>query len=88
MHPWLSEVGQWTRQNCILSASAPAFHTYLHEIEIQARACAMQMAKNDILFDIKEYIYSEDQGIKKQKRKSVAVQVELYISTKNATFLS
>lgn len=29
----------------------------------------MQMAKNDILFDIKEYIYSEDQGIKKQKRK-------------------
>lgn len=76
MHPWLLEVGQWTRQNCISAVSATAFHTYLHEIEIQASACAAQMAKNYILFDIKEHIYSEDQGIKKQKRKSLAVQVE------------
>lgn len=69
VHPLLSEVGQWTRQNCISTTSAPAFHTYLHEIENQASACAVQMAKNDILFDIKEHIYSERSGNQTTKEK-------------------
>lgn len=47
------------------------------------------MAKNYILFDVKEHFYSEDQGMKKtEEKKSLAVQVELYISTKKAAFLS